>query len=214
ALLRYYWFRMSDVMVPLGVALASGLLLHTWQTTARARYGWALAACLLLTCGHLGQLVWLRQVSPLPSADTTIADLPAWREMCAWAARETPREAVFLTPRLAQTFRWYSARSEVVNRKDIPQDAPGIVEWWRRLQRLHLADVGTSAVHWRHSLAELGATRLRELGREFDADYVITTAEPALALERVGPQNASYAIYRLSDGPAQPANRAASSPNP
>ena len=42
-------------------------------------------------------------------------------------------DALFLTPRMSQTFRWYASRGEVVNWKDIPQDAKGIVEWWRRL---------------------------------------------------------------------------------
>ncbi len=117
-------------------------------------------------------------------------------EMCAWVAENTPADAVFLTPRLDQTFRWYAGRAEVVSRKDIPQDAPGIVEWWRR--NLLAYGVGDSAeTRWSASLAELGPLRLRTLATEFGADYVITTAFPPLPLTRVGPRNSKYAIYQL-----------------
>jgi hypothetical protein len=137
-----------------------------------------------------------------------VANLAAWREMCQWIAEETPADAVFLTPRLDQTFRWYAARAQVVSRKDIPQDAPGIVEWWRRNVRIYQANAGTLEARWRTSLAELGARELEALGRQFGASYVITTAEPPLALARVGPRNASYAIYRLKPAEPRPDARA------
>jgi hypothetical protein len=43
----------------------------------------------------------------------------------------------------------------------------------------------------------LGSVRLRELGAEFGADYVVTASYPPLNLERVGPRNPSFAVYRL-----------------
>ena len=155
-----------------------------------------LVLALVVAGGHLGQTIWWRHLDPRPPADSGIANLEAWREVCDWAAAETEPEAIFLTPRLAQTFRWYAGRAEVVNRKDIPQDAEGIVEWWRRNRRIY-GSAAESPTMWHESLAELGPQRLRQLGAEFGADYVITSAYPALNLERVGPINASFAIYRL-----------------
>jgi hypothetical protein len=201
--LRFYWFRMSDVMVPLGVSLAACRILWRAQQADRPWFAWALAAVLAVALGHMGQLASLRHRDPRPPADSATSDLVAWRAICDWAALETPSDAVFLTPRNSQTFRWYSGRGEVVTRKDIPQDAAGIVEWWRRLQRLHLADIDTPNVHWRDSLAELDADQLLELGREFGAQYVITTADPPLPLVQVGPRTSSYAVYRLT--PTTPA---------
>ena len=159
----------------------------------------ALVAAVVVAGAYLGETIWYRDTHPWPPADAAIENLAAWREMCQWAASETPNDAVFLTPRLAQTFRWYAGRAEVVSRKDIPQDAAGIVEWWRRMERIYRTDAGTPDARWRRSLAELGAKQLQKLGLEFGADYVLTTAEPPLPLERVGPRNPSYAIYRLSD---------------
>ncbi len=163
-LLRFYWFRMADVMVPLGVALTASAILSRWQISRPAWHAIGLTTAVLVAGAHLGQTILQRQSNPRPPTDAGIANLEAyrtptydadftavvladWREMCQWAAHETPPDAVFLTPRLAQTFRWYAGRGEVVSRKDIPQDAASIVEWWRRMQRIHRAEAGTENAH-------------------------------------------------------------------
>ncbi len=197
ALLRYYWFRLSDVMVPLGVALLFCSILSRWQTAMPAWHVAALAAALLLAGGHLGKTVWQRQFQIRPATQEGVARLAAWREVCDWAAAETPRDAVFIVPRLAQTFRWYAGRGEVVSYKDIPQDAAGVVEWRRRIERIYPLVPDATGTYRHKSLVEQGPRRLQELAAEFGADYVITAADPPLALQRVGPINPSYAIYRL-----------------
>lgn len=220
ALLRYYWFRLSDVMAPLGAALVATAIVSRWSIALPRRYAVGLAVLIVVAGCHLGDVIWRRHLDPFPPADATavnldgwrrhydwasddaglpdeeFAELRRWREICQWAQEETPPETVFIVPRLAQTFRWYSGRAEMVNRKDIPQDAAGIVEWWRRNRLLYGTEPG-SASPWRDSLTDLGAERLRKLGAEFGADYAITSAVPPLALERVGPINPSFAIYRL-----------------
>ncbi len=207
AILRYYWFRLSDVMVPVGTSLLAVGLLSRRQLLRPRAHAAGLVAALALVGVSLGQTVWNRREHLVPPADARVGNLAAWREICIWIDDNTPPNSVFLTPRLAQTFRWYSNRAEVVSRKDIPQDARGIVEWWRRMNRIHATEPG-SAHPWRDSLAELGSERLRELGREFGAQFVITSAYPALNLERVGPLSPSFAIYRLDSVPnTQPAGK-------
>jgi hypothetical protein len=50
---------------------------------------------------------------------------------------------------------------------------------------------------WHESLAELGPRRLKQLGRDYDADYVITQrTDPPLTLDAVY-DNRTYIIYRL-----------------
>jgi hypothetical protein len=200
ALLRYYWFRLSDVMVPAGVALLTIDILARYQRSRPPLHAAGLVLAMLFVAANLGATIAWRQRHPSPPADAYTKNLDDWRQMCDWARENTPPDAVFLTPRLAQTFRWYAQRAEVVNRKDIPQDAPGIVEWWRRNLRIHQSD--DPDTRWRASLAELGAERLQALGREYGADYVITAADPPLALPRVGPSSATFAIYRLNDEPS------------
>jgi hypothetical protein len=203
ALLRYYWFRLSDVMVPLGVALLYCSILSQWQTTRPTLHVAALAVALLLAGGHLGETIWQRQMQLRRPTEEGAARLAAWQEVCQWAATETPRDAVFIVPRLAQTFRWLAGRAEVVSYKDIPQDAAGVVEWRRRMDRVYPLTSNTLGTFRHESLAEQGPRRLQELAAEFGVDYVITAADPPLALPRVGPSNPSYAIYRLSGRPAR-----------
>ncbi len=150
---------------------------------------------------HLGDVVDRRWHNPRPPADDKIADLASWREICQWVGDHTPAEALFITPRTAQTFRWYAGRAEVVSRKDIPQDAAGIVQWWRRMNDVYRDRREGINPGWYRSLSDLGPARLRELGEKYGADYVITDAQPPLALELVSPPNPSYAVYRLSHRP-------------
>jgi hypothetical protein len=56
-----------------------------------------------------------------------------WVRVCRWIADNTPQDALFLTPRKQQTFKWYAGRAEFVNWKDAPQDAPALLQWQRRM---------------------------------------------------------------------------------
>ncbi len=197
-LLRFYWFRLSDVAVPLGVALLAAWWiveqLQVRPAIGKALLGAALAAGVL----HVGEFALLRPFPSVPRA-ARIPYYGSWREACNWiaASPEIPADARFLTPRLNQTFKWYTGRSEVANWKDIPQDAQSIVEWWDRLVDMH----GTGSDHplyrWRESLSELSERRLRELGHKYGAEYLLTEAKPPLKLDLLF-ENRGFAVYRLT----------------
>ncbi|MEX0677604.1 MAG: DUF6798 domain-containing protein [Pirellulales bacterium] len=213
ALLRYYWFRTCDVMVPLGVALLASAILRGWQRQRHPLFALGLSAALLAGGFHLGETIRMRQTYRAPRAFWSLGtnvDLDDWRAICDWAERETEPDALFLVPRLSQSFRWRSGRAEVVTRKDLPQDAPSIVEWWRRLTRIYRTD--DTDPMWCDSLAQLGAERLGELGDEFGADYVVTSAHPPVALARVGPITRTLAVYELR--PPRSKSSAQPSPSP
>jgi hypothetical protein len=140
-LLRYYWYRLADVMVPLGLAMAlaeAALLLET-QRPALGRT--CLCVLALSAMGVLGLRAGQQMLDGRPAADIQghIGDahpeqLRQWQLVCLWAKRDTQPNDRFFTPPLASTFRWYAQRSEVVGWKDIPQSAAGIVEWAQRLR--------------------------------------------------------------------------------
>jgi len=199
-LLRFYWFRLSDVAVPLGVALLGVLwvdrLLRVRPAAGRA---W-LALALAVTALHLGSLALERAKAAPPRADAKV-DALHWQEACAWiAASDIPKDACFLTPIGSHTFKWRTARAEVVNRKEIPQDARGIMAWWTRLRDLHAIEGGESERLWHVSLPDRGTRRVVDLGRKYGAGYALVEAEPRLDLP-VLYENEGYVVYRLPDSP-------------
>lgn len=209
-LLRFYWFRLSDAMLPLGVALSLVALVTRQQTTngSTEKAGRPppavpvvmLVAASLLVIGHFGEIVWLRCLGLPPRADKSgkVVDYADWREACRWANEKTFPTERFLTPRGAQTFKWYAGRSEVLSWKDIPQDSKAIVEWWRQMKDIYGSVDPSSDSPWVKSLALRSESDLRRLGKEYRADFLLTEAEPRLALKEHY-RNNSYAIYALRE---------------
>jgi len=203
-LLRFYWFRLADVAVPMGVAMTGVTLIVTMWPTQPVVARLLLTLALAVGGLHLGLHAVERVTPSVPPADR-LPNYVGWRHACDWIANsgEIPADAKFLTPRMAQTFKWYTGRAEVANWKEVPQDAEGIKEWWERISRIHATESNDPAEYWRPSLAELGATRLQELGKEYGADYAITFARPPLPLPVVYPvkglqYNRTYVIYKLA----------------
>lgn len=178
--MRYYWYRMSDAVLPMGAALmlcAALARLALWRPIAAQ---WCLLAAMLLVGLNFGERVLRQQEDLRPRADAQ--SLPAanppdpaqdqqiyedWRNVCVWIAENTEKDARFLTPRHQQTFKWYAGRSEVFNWKDIPQDAEGIVEWWGRYEDVYLPQGRF------YPLAHRYDVEVVDLARWYDADYLV-----------------------------------------
>ena len=197
--LKLYWFRLSDVAVPLGAALMSaGWIADLLDagSVAKARLGVGL---LILAIGggsfQLGSRLTEWNAPPRSMEDEV--DPVAWRQACTWVAQsgKIPADACFITPDESETFKWFAHRAEVVNRKEIPQDARSIVQWWRRRWEIHSID-GTEDSGWFATLADAGVDRLKKMGAKYHAGYVITVAAPRLDLP-VAYENGAYIIYRL-----------------
>ena len=198
SLLRYYWFRLSDALLPMGVALEIITRLDAPRRSwSRGQHVLA-AVALSLALAHVGWLVRQRVDPPAPRADKPgrVIDPGDWRDACHWIAAHTPTDAVFLTPRSSVSFRWYAARADVGTWKDIPQDATHVVEWWRRMQMMHATGSQDPEDRWFDSLAEAGAEHVQRMGRALRATHLLTAADPPLPWTPVY-RNASYAIYAL-----------------
>jgi hypothetical protein len=230
-LLRYYWFRLSDVALPLGVALEGiALLLNSLSPhcqrnsntdensrglTAPGDFAagsrgplapgycrvasprsW-LALAILVAVLHVSSYVPDRVVAAGPRSHKT-ASFADWRAACRWVADsgKIPPEARFLVPRLGQNFKWYAGRSDVVNWKDVPQNARSLIEWRDRIQTIYATGF-PEGPRWYDPLALVGAERLRELGAKYGADFVISERTDPLVKLDVVYQNDTYVIYRL-----------------
>jgi len=204
ALLRFYWFRLADVALPIGVALGVPVLIEQARIT-RPRVARSAAAGLILLAGwqvgsSLAEQALGREIRSTHGPEAVRFE--DWREACTWIATSGHilQEARFLTPWRCRTFKWYTGRAEVVNWKDIPQDPRSIVEWRRRREIVHGTGSEDPLRRWFDSLAAQGEDRLLELGRRYGANYVLTVSEPRLDLP-VEYENDSFVVYRLSDEP-------------
>jgi hypothetical protein len=266
-LLRYYWFRLADALVPVGVALGlvGGVVALAERRPRLA--GGAMIAAVLLAGLNVADVVYWRQRYRLPGAimqprptaeswpkswfdprtwadearlaqassaahahpappawlgaerDGTLTDWGSvrslrlgpeaarqwfddWRAVCRWIAEHTPPDAVFITPREQQTFKWYAGRAEVVNFKDVPQDAASLLEWKRRLEALYPRD----PAHRQFDLAAFTDAELIALARRYGAAYLVVDSKRAMrriGLPRLYPavreDNPSFEVYRVAE---------------
>jgi hypothetical protein len=211
ALLRYYWFRASDIYVPLGAALATWrcveLLVPRFPLSAMVAY-------VLLS----GVLVWdlMEQIAhwpfDVPGFHTARIDAkpdvlkatddwsPAdWREMGQWVRANTPANAKFLTPRQGRTFKWHAQRAEVVTNKDIPQHAAEIMNWWAVQDEIYATHSGDPEKRWHRSLGLLSVERLTQLAEKYGAQYVVIHYRPGVPEFPLPPlfRNKTFGVYRL-----------------
>jgi hypothetical protein len=207
-LLRFYWFRLADGLVPLALALTAVLVLWPAASTTDGRHAPAempwqsmlLRALLLLL---VVDLVLQSAHWPLPGrhfaarSDKRVA-ADDWLDVCEWVKHETPADALFLTPRGAASFHWRAERPEVVCWKNIPQDPAAIVEWRQRIVDCFSTD-GTLTGQL-SSTASLGVKRLNEVAKQYAADFVIAPRKSLTSLPDGQPavyQNATYVVLPL-----------------
>jgi hypothetical protein len=216
SLLRFYWFRLGDVAVPLGAAMGlSGVLVACLTGPRREAGRAALVGVVSLCMAFLGYHSWmeLRDFRPASEKQTRPLNRVAigasqqgpeplrqvyddWVRLGRWIQDNTEPDAIFITPRMQQTFHWFAHRSEVACWKDVPQDAASLLPWWNRLQRLYPPEV------IRGGLAQHDPEELGRLAREFGAQYIVldrTLSQRPLGMTRLYPNleqgNASFEVY-------------------
>ena len=210
-LLRYYWFRLADAMVPLIVAVLVARMMLDSQNKVRV-IGWM---GVVLAIGLYANSVWRsaqRAVPPSVSNDLLGLDSGAaaqiqqqvyrdWLDVCGWARRSSGEQEVFLTPRNQQTFKWFAQRAEVVNWKDVPQNPSALLEWYERFKEVYPSRIGNRRTANRVSIGYPSLLKLRE---KYDVRYLIVdrrvTGEnlPLLRIYPIGTEtNQTYAVYEL-----------------
>ena len=218
-LLRFYWFRLADVIVPLSLAVSAAAVLE--DDAACHRLGllppaaWRGIVALLLCADVAAQSRhWPMPAggAAVPRADAKV-EAAAWADICDWVKNNSPPDACFLTPRGAASFTWRTGRREVVSWKNSPQDARSLVEWRRRIADCFSTD--GALTNMEASTAALGAERLGQVADRYDADFMIVplkTLEACrpgcapiaadLPAERVH-ANDGYAVLRLKKAPGE-----------
>ena len=101
------------------------------------------------------------------------------------------------------TFKWYAGRAEVVNWKDVPQDAASLKEWHERFQHVYPTRLGGVRVTIRYK-------QLREFRERFGVRFMIVDRRmvgPKLPLVQVYPvgdeTNETFGVYELPQSTGQ-----------
>lgn len=201
-LLRFYWFRLADVLVPVGLAMNLGLLI-THRKTFRKRSIRNLPlvfAILLIAVGVSDRVVNRWTAQQPPGHRDNYSSYEDWRATCDWIRENTPTEARFLTPQRLTTFKWYAQRSEVFTIKDIPQDSAAILEWRRRRSQFRFS--------WR-SHAVFSEENIRVLAERYRFQYVVLDRrraeawklEPDWTFRKVYPEDphhtSDFEVYKV-----------------
>ncbi len=190
-LLKFYPFRLFDVLLPLTFSMvAAGLIGNIGEqaSPARRRANQIAFVSVLLTIFFVGQLFRASLHSP------SVFDTPAWVDACHWLRDHAPANALVQSPTNNPDFKWHAQRAEYVSIKDVPQDARSIVEWNRRLLFL-------GKWYQDHYADELyDNAELRALREETGITHILT--------ERLGPfelppyyTNGRFRVYDLSQLP-------------
>lgn len=197
-ILRYYWYRLGDFAVPLGVAVFAARLAELALRSRQWLTATTLLALMALPAWYLVSATKSRLDDPAPRTEQRkkIRHWSDWLQATDWIARNTPKDARFLTPRNNHTFKWRTGRAEVVTYKDIPQDARGIVEWHRRLDDVYGYTNELGERENRRSLGHHGTERILELSRTYQTEYVLTDTRRMLGLPIVY-LNDTYVVYRV-----------------
>ena len=206
---RFYWFRTSDWILPMGLSVLAARAAPRMSSSSRD--GWRLAGVGLVTVGlFCGADIWHQWQVDLPPAEQQgglfrrdppekwQAALSEWQAVCRWAGEHTAPGDVWLTPRHQQTFKWYSGRAEVVNWKDVPQDARSVVQWWERYRDVYPREVA------RNGLVAHGESGLRHLADRYGARWVLIDrrwSRRLLNWTRVYPEqlkaSTRFVVYRI-----------------
>ena len=204
-LLRFYWFRLADGVVPFALAASATAMLADDAACGRTLPGrpalvrMLVAAALLLDLGFQSRHWPLPgRVGLTPRGDAKV-DAPAWADVCGWVRDHVPAGSRFLTPRGAASFTWRTGLPEVVSWKNSPQDAVSLLEWKRRILDCFSADGRLGNLE--RSTAALGAARMEEVAARYGADHAIVPLDvpglDTLPFERLH-ANQAYAVYRLA----------------
>ena len=217
-LLRFYWFRWSDVAVSLAWTLTFWMCVSETalgqpgagkDNGLQRLYGKAfmgVGAVVVVLC--LYQHVISRWQNSVPPADELVVNstgphlVPTdryidWLAVCAWIRENTPTDSLWLTPKYQQTFKWHAERAEVVCWKDVPQDNASILEWYDRIQNCEPPRSPSG------KLAGWSTEDLLRLHRKYGFGWILvdrTIQQSPPLLETAYPidiENRSFAVFRI-----------------
>jgi hypothetical protein len=167
----------------------------------RAAFGTLTAACVVVSLGLSWQRIGIAH-------EGLRGDDAGHMELCEWARRHTPADAVFLVPPDEQSFRLHARRAIVVNFKNVPQLSGELIEWRARLQAvLDEEDLNALPRPFHRTLGAIRdryaaqpASRLTDVARRYGARYIVSLRRldaPGLGRPVFSDRSGVYFLYDL-----------------
>lgn len=167
SLLKFYPFRTFDALLPIVAAISVAAVVST--RTEAPKSGWSGGHTDDILAALLSAMIIATIVSQPTPPGYTPAQYADWKAACDWIRTSTPADTLVLTPRESFGFKWFAERAEYVCYKDCPQDAPGILEWNKRLWQIHDWSLASSSGDAIYSDAELA-----EIGQRTGCEFLLT----------------------------------------
>ena len=190
-LLKFYPFRLADLLLPIGVAISLIGVLERTALCTLPRKTWQ------SWCSHPASVLLLIFVASLfrihATAETnrySREDRIDWLDVCSWIQTHLPPDALVQSPTNGWAFKWFAQRAEFVSFKDCPQDAAGMVEWNRRLNFLQKWFESNYADQL------YSAEELRGLRQQTGLTHLLTDRLGPLELEPIY-RNQTFQVYDL-----------------
>jgi hypothetical protein len=188
-LMKFYPFRLFDVILPVAVALIALASLERLANTARFGPGGRVAARMAGAALTVAALAW-SFLAPGRDENAARWQPQNWADFidaCRWIDQNVPADALFLTPKYNVGFHWYCGRAEYATWKNCPQDAAGILEWKGRLDTI---------VRWRSKYIEDGfsETAFAELYAQTGVEYVLAWNTDAWRIKPMY-RNRAFSVY-------------------
>lgn len=188
-ILKFYPFRLADILVPVAVCLVSASRLTHWIREKCSSRGLSNGMLLLLSL----VMTWTGLI--IPGSETNPSRMTAtkrqnWVAACQWIREHSDSTAKIYSFDNQWAVKWYAQRPEYVNFKDCPQDAASIVEWNER--RWVISRWRTGAI----ADGKISLDELDELSR--------LTGTSIFVCDRFGPfeaspdhRNADFRVYKV-----------------
>jgi GH35 family endo-1,4-beta-xylanase len=174
--------------------LLAPLIWIVLQVRIGARSKLCISVAVLIACALLA-VKGERTMAVTPTANSD-----PWIQIQRWAAANTPKSALFLTPPQQGGFRIYSDRSVVCEWRDGTQlyfSAEFAKDWWKKLMALRPVAYDKSLHELFHgkSLEKMSDEEIVNLATEYGATHVVLPAGKETELDREF-SNDAWSVYK------------------
>ena len=211
ALLRFYWFRFPDVMVPFLGMVTIALLLNAIADLNFADYprfpkklDWtqwilrlglpalfAISSILLLAESRIYLQGKYQRGMNRKSTETQVA--------LEWIRENTFDDAVFLIDPLMNEFYVYADRARFISFSHPPQSAAELLEWYGRLTLINgnqAPSIPPSRADMQANFANLDVETINHLANEYGVSYYLGQAGKSLPFQQIY-QDETFSLYLL-----------------